>query len=490
MPDRRIHDRRRFIIETLSPVHVGSGQVLKPGIEVIPEPAAGKTWILDIDLALERLPIQMVKSGGFRGVTDILPLLRTANVSPESVCLHVLPTASYPASADLRLAIRDGAGCPLLPGSSVKGALRTMFLAAGIRERLARNLDPVGQSLRGLRDFANPKFAAQSLERDFFRPHSDDPKFDLFRRLIVADATFDTDRLEVLFGRVNSPSQTAGNFLKPFSMVVEALVPGSKAEIEIALDDFLVSDKASALKLKGLGLSWAALVSRSRAHAEQRLTSDRAVFQSRGFSAAVASLDAIMKRIAESPEAVPLRLGWGIGWEGTTGGQATAAQRIELLKKFDKREGGNKIGKYASSMYGHSQPFPKSRRMDDPDHSGQPFGWVLLMPAGDEQLPRPRPRAVEAAPARPSEALAAANEEPREVRWERVTLFFRAGGGGGLQASGPLGKAEARQQDAHDLLSHLSEDKRRQLRKGKEVKDVTIEVLAIGTSWRIRKVVG
>ena len=115
-----------FKLECVTPVHVGSGADLIRSIDFYAD--GGFTEVLDPDLLL-------MAAGAIEGFADairrgsgIAPFLKARGLNPATFRLHRV-RGSIEAQR-LRLAIRGGDGRPMIPGSSLKGALRTLLLAA------------------------------------------------------------------------------------------------------------------------------------------------------------------------------------------------------------------------------------------------------------------------------------------------------------------------------------------------------------------------
>lgn len=393
MPERTVCDRRRFVLRTLAPVHVGSGKSLLPGIDIVEDLSQGRTYVLDMDEALHRLDAASVRGQKSLGVANIVPLLQRCGVDLAAVSLHVLDGRWGGPSTQLREALRDAGGRALIPGSSLKGAIRTAVLAGKVKADRNAGRDEVAAALDRLDN--RPKFAAKGLESRYFRPMQDDPKYDVFRRLAATDAFFASTDLAVLAVVVNSPSAEDPRRLKDFSIAVEALAPGLEAEVTVSLDGFLTSSVAEGkLGFGKVGLTWEALGLWTGARTKELLEDERKTFLARGFRHAAAQLERIRSELDSAPQgSIPLRLGWGIGWLGTTGGLATEEQRIKLLSRFEDR-GRNKMAKLGPAAYSSSLPFPKSRRIlpaEDAWAEHASFGWVLLEPAGERGVPVPLP---------------------------------------------------------------------------------------------------
>jgi CRISPR-associated protein Csm5 len=484
MAEKSPRDHRRFVLRTLSPVHIGSGATAIWDVEIVRD--GDRVLVLDFEEAIANLDPAIVSKRGFQGVNQLVPLLRQGGVDPASVSRHVL--TSWPGNrTELRLFIRDAGGRPMIPGSSVKGAIRTAILAAKVADARASGRDRVADALRSAP--RTPKFAAKGLEEHFFNRPPDgagpDPKYDVFRLLAGTDAYFEEKAPEVLFVSVNSPSRENVRTMKNFRMAVEALPPGMEASMDLSLDLFLSGENARALNFGGVGLTWPNIEAWCRERSVALLQEERKVLAARQWTHAVQQLDQIAGELDGAPEgSIPLRLGWGIGWSGTTGGLATEAQRLELLRTY-------RMGKYGAEHYVDGITFPKTRRMVAPEEPGSEdptFGWILLVPAGDRLIPLPPAISRSRHTAVPVTATAAVPKKPEASKretWEGVLLTWNPGSAV-ITALEPGGrKAEVRGIEVSGILEQLGPDRTERLKKKKELKGVSVTVEPLGNLWRL-----
>jgi CRISPR-associated protein Csm5 len=135
-------------IETLTPLHIGSGIRLRQGFDFIAD--KDKIWVADQAAIYEHL-IDRAESHAGRQPTEIKNLIRMTlddivknkwlelqdfNLAPAGVFSYVLkgtPSATE-GRGEVQAFIRDGFGRPYIPGSSIKGALRSapLMLEPGI----------------------------------------------------------------------------------------------------------------------------------------------------------------------------------------------------------------------------------------------------------------------------------------------------------------------------------------------------------------------
>ncbi|MGQ9716760.1 MAG: type III-A CRISPR-associated RAMP protein Csm5, partial [Anaerolineae bacterium] len=217
-------------VTLLTPLHIGSGRDLLLSYDFAVH--NDRTWRLNEDAILdaqnvddprmlERLmripPAQLLKREDFR---EGSPFFRyTLRGAPRS-------TAE---GAQLKELWKDPYDRPYLPGTSLKGALRT---ALAWRAWEALGLRPERQMLE-----PKPRFAARNYERRIF---GDDPNHDLLRALHVGDSEpVGADRLIVINARVLHRS---GQMASPIAL--EAVAPDTVFRLTVKLDTALFSEWA------------------------------------------------------------------------------------------------------------------------------------------------------------------------------------------------------------------------------------------------------
>lgn len=129
-----------------------------------------------------------------------------------------------------------------LPGSSLKGAIRTALIFYAFKR--AENGEKVE---RIISRESNPKKVGRQIERLFFacgykkgkRVFYDDAKFDLLKFLSITDSSFlpAEECLEVYKVNTFSKNRKGALIPKRFSIFLEALKPGSVLEFDMRVDD-------------------------------------------------------------------------------------------------------------------------------------------------------------------------------------------------------------------------------------------------------------
>ncbi len=355
-------------VETLTPLHIGTGLKLVRDFDYVTH--GGRTFRLQEDRLAEELfdrdphltkqllrtpPGQLVRPGDLR---DGSPLVR-----------YVLP--GEPKGNEFREAIKDAHDRPYLPGSSLKGALRTVLAWRGWRE--------VRPGLKGTLGEWEAKFAARPVEKVLFGP---DPNRDLLRAVRVSDsAPVGRDALVIQVVRVWTRRGPGA----PIS--VEAVKPGVGFSLEVSVDERLFSTWGR--RVDGFPLphrDWVGeLLKLGTERATERLRREQALWEEWGRSAGgppspyhALLQDLIARKKKAGPRGFPLQLGFGTGWEGTTIGAPLKDDPDwkEVWRKFGLGRVPGRRGAQTAA-----DDFPSSRRvavLDERTGQISPLGWVWV----------------------------------------------------------------------------------------------------------------
>lgn len=351
-------------ISLLTPLHIGSGRELLHEYDYVIR--NNQTWIINEDALWEHL---LTPEGEFdnqllgRPAHEFLQPQDYQNSS--SLMRYVLPGAPRAKGhgAVLREQYKDVYDRPLLPGSSIKGALRTVLAWHGFQEtgqKLAVN------ELRGGRSWVG-----QSMEHEIF---GQNPNYDLLRGLHVADsAAKETDRLQILNAQVVTGGEKMG---APIEM--EAIRSDTVFETTLTIDNYLgISDVRRQLRW---GDHWQWLTDLpqiaqryvlERVQTEGRWFQERRYVQVAGF---YQQLEQILKSGRLGDDKFLIQIGWGGGWLGKTIGlplQQDSEQWERLL--------GQRRLSPARVRRRQGDAFPKSRRVVTArGQAAAPLGWCLV----------------------------------------------------------------------------------------------------------------
>jgi CRISPR-associated protein Csm5 len=366
----------RMTLTTMTPLHIGTGTELlnEYDFKVVED----KTYRLNVDAVLD-----YVLSGNAEQIDR--HLLNTPPgqlVQPQDLPDHPeltnymldgTPQPKTEGAGRVREQIKDAYGRLYLPGSSLKGALRTA-IARGIGRRLKAPLPINDRPDR--RGRANAKRAGDRLEASIFRPGRNQATHDLLRALQVADSQpVQADPLLINVRVVKGDKQAS-------PIDVEAVPPGVTFETRIHLDDYLTTTVAAQLGWEPEQTRWLHnLPVAGRNLALHRFRAERDYFAQAGLSQLAGLYAAWLQELAElkGGDTFFLQIGWGGGWGSKTVGRALLAGDeagfARLRSTFNlgrPPKGGHNWQPQAGDV------FPASRRLAVTPN-GQPIaplGWL------------------------------------------------------------------------------------------------------------------
>jgi CRISPR-associated protein Csm5 len=171
-------------IKTLTPIHVGSGTELQGNFEYLYFKNEQKIAVVDAEKVLrilgeDNLPqwIACIDNN-----QPLLPVLeqRSKNLRASDVAEREIPL-SIATDKPIRAQIHSGNGRPILPGSSLKGAIRTTVWASTILDNMAMVKDH-----RNLKNYKGG-WSDENVAKTIF---GGDPNHDIFRLLQIGDIEF------------------------------------------------------------------------------------------------------------------------------------------------------------------------------------------------------------------------------------------------------------------------------------------------------------
>lgn len=372
MPDYIKYDLK---ITMLSPLHIGTGRILLNHYDY--SIRNGHTWRINEGALLDAQKVDDERTAALLVQQKPEQLLKDDDFQPDSPFFRYVIKGTPKATgegAELREQMKDPHDQLYLPGTTLKGALRT---AIGWYAWGEKQLRPEITKLESRREWASSGY-----ERDIFGPT---PNKSLMRALQVGDsAPVGADRLMLLNVRVLNRGGKPGSPVE-----VEAIRRETVFESGIKLDSVLFSDWAKKRDLFLNGRNWLeGLAEICRQHSIERIRHEKDWYENIPGCESLVNHYRTMQEFALASNQFFLQLGWGAGWEEKTFGsrlQADQGFMERILKPV--REGG-----YGIAAMGHRKPgdpFPKSRRVAmayQRDEQGQvtheipalPLGWVLV----------------------------------------------------------------------------------------------------------------
>ena len=352
-------------IETLWPVHIGNGMFLLQGNDFIFTKNQSGDSVIDV-LSEEKIGkivgtsptsiSQWVKAINENEADDFIKSRLKGLSFREYAKRRIHNYAAIPKRhTTLKECVHDGQGRPYIPGSSIKGAIRTAVMAKMARERILNDLEGT--------DLIEDKEKVLSLMEK--RILGETIAQDVFRHLSTGDIYFNRG-VEIAVTQINLNIREQDSLLDyKKQQIVEVISAEQCSNFRInARNEFF-----ERLKIKGMN----GLFQLINEHTK-RLVKEDIHFWTEGEGGDYMDQDDylenlrwILDDISEcGPNECILRLGQAIGWRFITGAWT------EHIDCFDELV----VPKSRPKNYIYSQyPFPKSRRIDD--QSGL-FGFVKL----------------------------------------------------------------------------------------------------------------
>ncbi|RME53384.1 MAG: type III-A CRISPR-associated RAMP protein Csm5, partial [Caldilineae bacterium] len=294
-------------VSTLTPLHIGNGVDLLNQYDYAIH--AKRTWRINEDALLDAQNVEDPRVAEQLGRTPPAQLLDPRDFRPESGFFRYVlqgTPRSTGEGAQLREQLKDAFDRPYLPGTSLKGALRTAIAwQAWGAAKLKPEIRKLGR---------NRKWAGQDYERDLLGKN---PNHDLLRALHVSDSTpLEPDSLLLLNARVIT---RGGNLAAPIEM--EALRPDTSLHLTLKLDLALFSEWARRGGLRLTGRQWLEQLSQVvQAHSLDHIKRELAWFKEIRSAVRIAQFYGQLAGARLGGNRFLVALGWGTGWEDKTFG--------------------------------------------------------------------------------------------------------------------------------------------------------------------------
>lgn len=358
-------------VSLVTPLHIGNGRELLNEYDYAVK--GGKTWRINENVLLDTRDVDDPRLVEQISRTPPAQLLADADFdlkNPHGLFRYVIngaPRARGP-GAQLREQLKDSFDRPYLPGSSLKGAIRSALLWHAWQ---ARNLRAETAQLDRRREWAGQRYERLLM--------GDTPNTSLMRALHVSDSRpVDIARLMVINARV---MEIDGKLGSPIEL--EAIAPDTTFEgVTLKIDLALFSDWARRRELQLPGRDWlenlAVIVNqRAQEHARREAEWYRSISEAKllaDFYAQIAGAKLAANQFL-------IELGWGTGWESKTFGSRLLENEAFMERVIEEY-------RLAKGERERGDPFPKSRRVvmrfardaqgNVSETPARPLGWALV----------------------------------------------------------------------------------------------------------------
>lgn len=374
-------------IQTLSQVHVGSGIFLQKDNDFIVVDGSDGSDIFVIDpnklgqiIGTDQATIDQWVSCVERGNSADFINTRTAGHNPKEYAKRRITNfANFNnTQGTLKECLHDGLGRPYIPGSSIKGAIRTAVVSTLANQK---GKDDIERDFNWI--FQEPESRRMKLLSDFEKKFmGKNPNTDLFRFVTVGDAFFDKG-CEVAIKQINL-NITSRNKLKDFrqQQIVEAIGSEENSSCSLKIDhdryqqiiNVHHADMAGLPHFPEVMADIPSLFAMINQHTRQLVEKEIQLWKEQygnyiGQDDYVANMEDILDSVTScnNNECV-LRLGQAIGWRFITGAWT---EMIDEDLFYDKIVPIARPNNWKYSGY----DFPKSRRIDDESYL---FGFVKM----------------------------------------------------------------------------------------------------------------
>lgn len=373
-------------IEILTPVHIGSGVKLANGIDF----TATRDTVTIVPQA------ELMKY--FESNPNEMQKFIDGNYKLDKITIGDLGKKYQIKGArvnEINEFERDGFGKPYIPGSSIKGAIRTALL-----KQLFISLPPERQN-ELLEDSENFKkgesWASEHILNEIFGKETN---YNLMRTVQIYDAHFETDtdieRLHILslkneseygWKRMGKDRNTGKPFplqddsKKSTALFVEVLPIGAIGYFSVSINSFLMNDPIakSELNFKQNALEKIThFISTINTFSKEKLEKEKKFFEDlknpTKLSSLINEIDKLIKSFSLlSKDEIILRISWGSGWKGMTGDLIDELKDNNNNKWLDIFRRKYNLGKK------HFPIFPKTRRIVfDGNEPKYLLGWIKI----------------------------------------------------------------------------------------------------------------
>lgn len=392
---------QHVLIETLTPLHIGSGRFLQGNTEYLYFSDTATVALVDERKVLtiigeENLDqwVQIIDSEG-----DLLDYVskRKAKLRPDDVAKRTMRAVGSKKPAKwqkegktkfptIREQLFSGNGQPILPGSSLKGAIRTAFFNALVqanpsatrRIEVFKQVDEKQDSRTG-QARRIVKYNGVKLEKQYL---GQDPNHDVFRLLRIGDAHFD-ETVCLLSETLNEKGGRTFEMKDDVKQLIECIPAGAEAlcrmqipsELLTRLRDPRYRETADKIPHRDR-IDWVKLIADINANTHRLINKELNRYQSQTLpdeaNEYLDTLRMLMSNLKDNQ--CVIRVGFGTGYLNMTGGWAEEYWRnvpdIDFHKEMDDlAEGVRRNARY------NAFDLPKSRKMA---LGGVPLGFLKL----------------------------------------------------------------------------------------------------------------
>jgi len=356
-------------IKTLSPIHIGNGKELNANSEYLyfggDEPlltVIDEKKVLNI-IGNENIDKWVNIINKNESLKEYLlkrkPDLKPPDVEQRSMLVYGSYISNF---KTLKEQLYDGRQISYIPGSSIKGAIRTAVLS----HFALKNKFLASNSLKNHKGHYDSQVLAKIL-------FGENPNLDIFRFLQIGDAFFNYETI-ALKAQILNMYYNDWHFKRESSHLVECIGEDVETNFKIKINSPLLKLNNTEKDISFLEMAKLFEIINQHTlnllNAEKEFWNNYETINESCFEYYIEKLNKLINiaENCEKTEAV-LRIGFGSGWDFITGRWA----------KDEKIMDDNEYFKFLNSVrykkYDRNTPFPKTRKMDE---DGDILGFVKL----------------------------------------------------------------------------------------------------------------
>jgi len=366
-------------IQTLTPVHIGSGNMLQNNTDFVVQRSGDDQFIYIVDdrkildlIGEEHLDHWVASIEKKESTVELVKRFAPKASIRDYTAERITCFANVGPNDTLKEIIHDGRGKPYIPGSSIKGAIRTAVLAEMIaayadEDRIEEIAEKVVTVHKGKKIVS-----ATEVEKDLF---GKDPNSDIFRFVRVGDAYFEDDcMIASRMINLNIRNNRESLLDKDKAQLIEAIGLKEKSIFEMKIDTeyyYFAKRKYPQLgklpeNLQSLTALFASINNHTKKLVESEITYWQDIHKD-GSEDYIESMEIILDEIngINGSDSCVLRVGHASGWRFITGAWS------EYLDNFDDVVNAARPNNQKYSEY----DFPKTRRIDE---DSDVYGFVKL----------------------------------------------------------------------------------------------------------------
>lgn len=391
----------KYKIEILSPLHIGNGNEIPP-VEYVMDKRFYRIDMeslfrdekFDVDSFIENAKFDSFYLGEFYKDVAMKHILYSMEMSDD-----------VKAKSNVREFIKTG-GKPYIPGSSIKGAIRTALMWYVLKEYR----DIYEEAHHHIRDilYGNNKpdrrYVDNKIEREIF---GKDPQHDIMKFFHISDSSMvGYEKMRVENIKILT-TRRQGYSWKGFSIPAETIKKGTDLKVEINIDNIIErGDVKNEMQFKDFIIDTIENFGKVCNEYAKNLIDYEIMFFSKlnidGGLKEIISFYKGLYDILNKNNSILLRMAWGSGWHSMTVGGIIEEDMLDELRLIygmgkvihkgcggniirDRRERGKwfckkcKRGGLREEDIDVVKPFPKSRKVIFENGIAKyPLGWIKL----------------------------------------------------------------------------------------------------------------